>query len=315
MAQALLQSGEMARGWEHYEWRYRIPGAAALMPPTDRPQWDGRALPGARLLLIADQGYGDVLMFARYVLWARSRADTIVIACSPEMRTLMGRMFPDIANTSAWDDIPPYACFCPFSGLPRLHGTTLDTIPRPGPTLVPDPARVAHWRRRLDRDLEPGLLRIGIAWAGRPTHSNDRNRSVPLAALAPLGAVPRVALVSLQKGRAAAEAAGWRGPAPLVDLDAEIGDFDDTAAIVGGLDLVVCVDTSVVHLAGLLGRPAWVLLPFAPDWRWLMERRDTPWYPTLRLFRAPAPRRLDAAIREAAAALAERQEFVAPASG
>jgi hypothetical protein len=138
---------------------------------------------------------------------------------------------------------------------------------------------------------------------------------VPLVALAPLGAAPGVALVSLQKGRAAAEAAGWRGPAPLIDLDAEIGDFDDTAAIVGGLDLVVCVDTSVAHLAGLLGRPAWVLLPFAPDWRWLTERRDTPWYPTLRLFRAPAPRRLDAAIGAAAAALAERQGLVAPARG
>jgi hypothetical protein len=304
MAQALLLSGEMTPGWEHYEWRYRIPGAAALMPPTDRPQWDGRELRGERLLLIADQGYGDVLMFARYIAWAHARADSIVIACSPELQKLMLRMFPDIPMTSAWDGIPPYACFCPLSGLPRLHGTTLDSIPGPGPALAPDPARVAHWRDRLDRDLAPGLLRVGVAWAGRPTHSNDRNRSVTLDALAPLGGVPGVALVSLQKGKAAAEARGWRGPAPLIDLDTEIADFDDTAAIVGGLDLVVCVDTSVAHLAGVMGKPAWVLLPFAPDWRWLTERRDTPWYPTLRLFRAPGPRRLDAAITDAAAALA-----------
>jgi hypothetical protein len=304
MAQALLLTGEMAGGWEHYEWRYRIPGAAALMPPTTRPQWDGSPLPGQHLLLVADQGYGDVLMFSRYVAWARTRADSIVIACSSELQGLMRRMFPDLPSISEWDRVPPYACFCPFSGLPRLHGTTLPTIPPVAPILTVDPAPVAQWRARLDRDIPPGLRRVGIAWAGRPTHSNDHNRTVALDALAPLGAIPGVALVSLQKGKPAAEARAWRGAAPLVDLSDEIGDFHDTAAIISGLDLVVCVDTSVGHLAGVLGRPAWILLPFAPDWRWLTHRSDTPWYPTLRLFRAPAPKRLDAAVEAAGAALA-----------
>ena len=307
MAQALLISGEFTPGWEHYEWRYKIPGAAPLMPATDRSQWDGRPLRGERLLLIGDQGYGDVLMFARYLPWAFSRADTIVLACSKEIEPTALRMFPGIETSTLWDRIPPYACFCPLSGLPRLHGTTLDNIPRNAPYRA-DPALAARWKQRLDRDIAPGLRRVGIAWAGRPTHNNDHNRSVPLAAFAPIGAVEGIALVSLQKGPAAAQAKQWqeRGPgrASLLDLDAEISGFEDTAAIIDGLDLVVCVDTSVGHLAGVMGKPAWIMLPFAPDWRWLTGRADTPWYPTLRLFRAPGPKRLDAAIAAAAAVLA-----------
>lgn len=304
MAQALLLSGELTRGWEHYEWRYRIPGAAPLMPPTDRKQWDGRELHGERLLLIGDQGYGDVLMFGRYLPWARSRAGTITLACSKEMEPTLHRMFPGTETTNQWDQIPPYACFCPLSGLPRLHGTTLDNIPDSVPYRA-DPDLAARWKQRLDRDIPSGLRRVGIAWAGRPTHNNDHNRSVPLAAFAPIGAVEGVALVSLQKGPAAAQAKQWQGRAQLLDLDAEIGSFEDTAAIIDGLDLLVCVDTSLGHLAGVMGRPAWIMLPFAPDWRWLMGRTDTPWYPTLRLFRAPGPKRLDAAIAAVAAALAE----------
>ena len=304
MAQVLLLMGEMAEGWEHYEWRYKIPGAAPLMPPTDRPQWDGRELRGERLLLIGDQGYGDVLMFARYLPWASTRADTIVLACSREMEPTVNRMFPGLPTYTQWDRIPPYACFCPLSGLPRLHGTTLQTIPPVGSPYAADPALAERWKARLDRDLPAGSRRVGIAWAGRPTHNNDRNRSLPLTAFAPIGAVEGVALVSLQKGPAAAQAKAWQGRAPLLDLDAEIGNFEDTAAIIAGLDLVLCVDTSLGHLAGVMGKPAWVLLPHAPDWRWLTERADTPWYPTLRLFRSPGPKRLDAAIAAAAAALA-----------
>jgi tetratricopeptide (TPR) repeat protein len=305
LAQVLLAMGAFTEGWEHYEWRYQIPGAAPLMPPTDRKQWDGRPLGRERLLLIGDQGYGDVLMFARYVPWALSRTPEVVLACSREIEPTLQRLFPGLPLYTQWDQIPAYACFCPLSGLPRLHGTTLATIPPPAPVHRPDPARVARWKARLDRALPPGLRRIGIAWAGRPTHNNDRNRSLPLAALAPLAAVAGVALVSLQKGPAAAAAKEWRGAAPLLDLDAEIADFEDTAAIIESLERVICVDTSVGHLAGVMGKPAWILLPFAPDWRWLTERDDSPWYPTLRLFRAPGPKRMDAAVAAAAAALAE----------
>ena len=304
MAQALLLTGDFVPGWEHYEWRYRIPGAPALMPKTDRPQWDGRALSGERLLLIGDQGFGDVLMFARYLPWVRERADPVVLACSKEIQPILRGMFPWIETETSWDRMPPYACFCPLSGLPRLHGTTLATIPGGVPYYAADPALAARWRARLDRDIPAGLRRVGIAWAGRGTHNNDRNRSVALQAFTPVGAVPGVALVSLQKGAPAEQAGAWPGAAPLLDLSAEIDGFEDTAAIIDGLDLVLCVDTAVAHLAGVMGRPVWVLLPFAPDWRWLLGRSDSPWYPGLRLFRAPAPKRLEAAIAAAAAALA-----------
>ena len=303
MAQALLLTGAMTSGWEHYEWRYQIPGAAPLMPPTDRKQWDGRALAGERLLLIGDQGYGDVLMFARYVPWARERAETIVLACSREMAPTMRRMFPWLEVFTQWDLIPPYACFCPLSGLPRLHGTTLETIPPVGPLYRADPELAATWKARLDPIIPPGLRRVGIAWAGRPTHNNDHNRSLALAALAPIGAASGIALVSLQKGPATAQVKGWRAAAPLLNLEAGINTFEDTAAIIDGLDLVVCVDTSVGHLAGVMGKPAWIMLPFAPDWRWLIGQTDTPWYPTLRLFRAPGPKRLESAVAAVAVAL------------
>ncbi len=305
IAQTLLLSGDLATGWEHYEWRYRIPGAAPLMPPTDRLLWDGRILRGERLLLIADQGYGDVLMFARYLPWASTRAECIVLACSPELEPTLRRMFPAMQTCTMWEHLPAYACFCPFSGLPRLHGTNLETVPGGVPYYAADPALAAQWKARLDRDIPPGLRRVGIVWAGRPTHNNDHNRSVPLDAFAPVGAVAGVALVSLQKGKPAAQAKQWQGRATLLDLDAEINSFEDTAAIIAGLDLVVCVDTAVGHLAGVMGKPAWIVLPYAPDWRWLTGRSDTPWYPTLRLFRAPGPKRLDAAIAAAAAALAD----------
>jgi len=304
MAQTLLLTGELVAGWEHYERRYQIPGAAPLMPPTDRKQWDGCPLRGERLLLIGDQGYGDVLMFARYIPWTRSRADIVVLACSREMEPTLRRMFPGVEIYTQWDLIPPYACFCPLSGLPRLHGTTLENIPPVGLPYQADPALAAQWKARLDRDVSPGIRRVGIAWAGRPTHNNDHNRSLPLVALAPIGAVEGIALVSLQKGPPAAQAKAWEGRAKLLDLDAEIGGFEDTAAIIDGLDLVVCVDTAVGHLAGVMGKPAWIMLPYAPDWRWLTGRSDTPWYPTLRLFRAPAPKRLDAAVAAVAAAIA-----------
>jgi hypothetical protein len=304
LAQVLLLAGDFEHGWDPYEWRYQIPGAAPLMPPTDRKQWDGRALDGERLLLIGDQGYGDVFMFARYIPWARARAGKIVLACSREMEVTMQRMVPGLETFTQWDKIPPYASFCPLSGLPRLHGTRLDNIPPVTPWFEAEPALARRWKARLDRDIPAGLKRIGIAWAGRPTHNNDRNRSVELNAFAPIGAVDGVALVSLQKGPATAQIKGWQGAAPLLDLDREIETFEDTAAIIDGLDMVLCVDTSIGHLAGLMGKPTWIVLPHAPDWRWLTGREDSVWYPTLKLFRAPAPKRLDAAIAAAAAALA-----------
>ncbi len=309
LGQALLLKGEMAGGWEHYEWRYQIPGAQALMPPTTQPQWDGRVLAaGETLLLVGDQGFGDVIMFARYVTWARTRAAEVTIACSGEMEPTLARMFPGVRLVTRWDLIGSFACYCPFSGLPRLHGTRLDTVPWSGAYLAADPARVALWRERLGARVTPGHKRVAIAWAGRPTHNNDINRTIAFQTLAPLFDIAGMTLVSVQKGPAAAQVAGYAGRAPLLNLDAEIADFEDTMAILENVDLLVSVDTSVVHFAGAMGRPVWAMIPFAPDWRWLAGREDSPWYPSLRLFRHAAPRRWDELVLRVAAAL---RDFVA----
>jgi hypothetical protein len=316
LGQTLLLMGELAEGWEEYEWRYQIAGAQPLMPKTDKPQWDGRVL-GAeeRLLLIADQGFGDVIMFARYLPWAFGRAASVSVATSGEMRALLERHYPGASYFSRWDECPPFVAYCPFSGLARLAGTRLTSIPPAAPRWAPPPEKAAAWRERLGARVPPGLKRIAIAWAGRPTHNNDRNRSITLDMLAPLGDVPGIALLAVQKGTAAAQAATWEGKAPLISLDAEIEDFDDTAAILAACDLLVCVDTSLGHLAGALGLPAWIMLPYAPDWRWLMTRPDSPWYPTLRLWRQPAPRAWAPLIAAVASELAASFAYAPMMSG
>ena len=224
MAEALLLRGEMERGWEEYEWRFRIAGAAPLMPPTDKPQWDGKPFTDRALLLIADQGFGDVIQFSRYIPWAAERCPDIVVACSAEVAPLLKQIHPGLRLFQRWENVPPYAAFCPLSGLPRLHGTRVENIPALIPYLRSNPARKAAWAERLRGILPAGYRRIGIVWAGRPTHNNDRNRTASLAAFAPIAALRGVALVSLQKGPAAAQAGNYFGRAPLVNIGAEIQD-------------------------------------------------------------------------------------------
>ncbi len=315
LGQTLLLTGALKDGWESYEWRYQIAGAQALMPKSDKPQWDGAPLaPDQWLLLVADQGFGDVIMFSRFLPWAMARCASIAVAVSAEMRGMLEAHFPGPRYFSRWDDAPPFAAYCPFSGLPRLAGTLIDSIPDTTPYFRAEPPRVAKWRDRLDQLVAPGLRRVAIAWAGRPTHNNDRNRSITLDMLAPLGAVPGIALLAIQKGPAVAQAKTWQGAAPLVVFDAEIECFEDTAAILENVDVLVCVDTSVGHLAGALGRPAWIMLPYAPDWRWLMQRSDSPWYPSLRLFRQPGPRAWTPLIEQVAAELSALAGAAPPAA-
>jgi hypothetical protein len=206
------------------------------------------------------------------------------------MLPLLARLFPGPIYHGRWDDIPDYAAFCPFSGLPRLEGTRADKVPAPIPYISPDPARARAMQAWLDQHAPPNHRRIGIAWAGRPTHNNDRNRTVPLSTFFPLASVPGHVFVSLQKGPAKSQLAGWPGKLALLDADPLLQTFDDTTALVASLDMVVCVDTSVGHVAGALGKPGWVLVPFAPDWRWMIGRMDSPWYPSLRLYRQPRPK-------------------------
>ena len=307
---ALLLAGELGPAWPEYEWRLRC--ADSPTPALPRPQWVGEALDGRTILLHTEQGLGDALHFARYVPLVAARGGRVVLCAPPVLERLLAPLpgverFVPAGTPLSLTGIDLHASLL---SLPYAFGTTLADIPDRVPYLAPPPALVAAWGRRLDDALGPrtdgagtgdrsggigchGFRRVGIAWAGSPGHGNDRNRSLPLDALLPLTRMPGVRLVSVQKGpaaeRLAARPVAGGAAADILNLDPEIADFADTAAIMANLDLVVCVDTSVAHLAGALGRPAWVLLPFAPDWRWMLHRTDNPWYPTLRLFRQTTP--------------------------
>ncbi|HUB12076.1 MAG TPA: tetratricopeptide repeat protein [Acetobacteraceae bacterium] len=302
-AEALLQRGDLAEGWEEYEWRFRIGGAAPLMPPTDKPQWQGEDLGGGRLLLIADQGFGDAIQFCRYIAWAEARCSDIALACSAELAPLLRQVAPRVLMFQNWAGAPDYAAFAALTGLPRLAGTRVETVPAPIPYLHADPARVALWQQRLDGLVPRGFRRIGVIWAGRPTHNNDRNRSAQLADFLPIANVPGIALLALQKGPGTGQAGEYYGRAPLINVGAEIQDYDDTMAILENIERLVTVDTSVAHLAGAMGRPVWIMLPKAPDWRWLLDREDSPWYPSVRLFRQTQVRKWDDVAERIATAL------------
>ena len=291
LAEALLSKGEFARGWEEYEWRFRIADVPRLMPPTDKPQWDGRRMGAEKtLVLIADQGFGDAIQFGRYIKWAAERAGKIILACSPQLKRILRQIDPNMRLSITWSDITEFDAWIPLTGLPRLAGTVEERlIPADVPYLKAEPARVAQWKKKLDRLTPAGLRRIGVVWAGRPTHKNDWKRSMTLSALAPVTALDDIALVVLQKGPEQTQAGAYFGRAPLVHLSTEVEDFDDTMAIMAGLDLVLTVDTSVAHLAGAMGLPVWIMLPWCAEWRWLKDRPDSPWYPTARLFRQPGP--------------------------
>lgn len=297
LAEALLLSGRFAEGWQEYEYRFDMPHVPRLLPADRRePLWDGRPLPEGRLLLIGDQGFGDTIQFCRYIPEVAKRCPNLVVAASAEMRPLILQQ-PGVGQCSErWENMAAFDAYCPLSGLPRLFRTDLDSIPAPVPYLRADSAKVAQWRNRLETLVPKGYRRIAIVWAGRPAHGNDFNRSMKLQRLDPLARRENTALLSVQKGAAQAEISQYFGTAPLFNLGSEIADFADTMAILASVDRLVTVDTGVAHLAGAMGRPVSMLLPYAPDWRWLMKRSDTPWYPTVTLCRQMAPGDWDSAV-------------------
>jgi hypothetical protein len=255
-----------------------------------------------------DQGYGDAIQFVRYVpLVARIAAQgggRVVL----ETHLLLYRLFNRCLGSSIQvlvrgEDPPPHDLHCPLMSLPRAFGTELETIPAGVPYLAPDPGDVDRWRGRLaGEDGDGAGLRVGLVWAGNPQHRNDRNRSIPVAALAPLLSVPGVRFVSLQTGDAAADLNRLPGVAIPKAME-RVRDFADTAAILANLDLLVTVDTAIAHLAGAMGVPCWLMLPHVPDWRWMLDRADSPWYPSLRLFRQPRPGDWTTTLGTAAAVL------------
>ncbi|HWA36679.1 MAG TPA: tetratricopeptide repeat protein [Burkholderiales bacterium] len=273
-----LLKEDYARGWKEHEWREKV-DYVSMLRGFEQPKWDGSDLRGKSILVHAEQGYGDTLQFVRYLPELKRRGATVHFYCDRVLEeTLKRTPGYDAFYTKRY---PLRTDFhCPLMSLPGLLG---GEIPAPIPYVGVEPERASKWKARV-AELR-GRRRIGIVWAGRPTHASDHARSVPLAAFVPvIEAFPEDAFVSLQGGAAARDIEAVT--CPLADFS---HDFADTAAILQALDLAICVDTSIAHLAGALGRPVWTLLPFSPDFRWGLHRETTPWYPTMRLLRQPRP--------------------------
>jgi hypothetical protein len=304
LGQILLALGDFAPGWLEYEWRNRTEAGKGSLPKMTSAAWNGMRIPHGRLLMVGDQGYGDTIQFARYIPIVAERCEELILGCSAEMGPLLASIPGVKQYCHRWTDIPGHAAHCRLSSVPGLLHTTLETIPAKVPYLFADPVRVASWRERLGARLPPGTRRIGLAWTGRPTHPNDRRRTLTLARLAPLATAGRACFVSLQKPLPQSDAASLSLFPGLADTSGELNDFGETAALIANLDLVITVDTAMGHLAGALGKPFWMLLPKAADWRWLLERSDSPWYPTARLFRQKTRGAWDQVIAAATTALA-----------
>ena len=282
MSRALcwLQMGDFERGWAEYEWRLKCKEFS--IPAFRQPLWDGSPLEGRLILLYADHGLGDSIQFIRYAPMVKARGGCVIVACQQPLARLLATC-PGIDEVFAEGSLlPDFAFYAPLMSLPTILGTSLSSVPAEVPYVTADRALVEQWRG----ELEPGGgFKIGIAWQGNPRYRRDHQRSFRLAQLEPLARVEGVRLLSLQKGAGTDQIAQLGERFAVSDLGSQFTDFMDTAAVMRNLDLVITSDSSIAHLAGALGVRIWVAIPVAADWRWLNEREDSPWYPTMRLFR------------------------------
>jgi tetratricopeptide (TPR) repeat protein len=296
-----LVRGDFQRGWREYECRWK--NAGVQVRDFSAPLWLGeQPIAGKTILLHAEQGFGDTIQFVRYAPLVAELGAKVILEVQAELHSLLLRMEGMSAvlaqpkeqtvdsridgapvPLASERELPPFDCHCPLLSLPLAFKTELSAVPARIPYLYADPERVKRWKARLPREHSP---LVGLAWSGNPFHWEDRNRSVALNRLVPLLSEP-VGFVSLQKTAAAQDAKLLGGLANVTHFGDELVDFNDTAAVIEGLDLIVTVDTAVAHLAAAMGKPVWILLAYAPEWRWLLDREDSPWYPTVRLFRQP----------------------------
>jgi tetratricopeptide (TPR) repeat protein len=278
----MLTLGDFENGWRVYEARLEvIPGV--LDKQTAKPRWDGSDPAGKTIVLESEQGFGDSIQFARYVPMLAARGARVIVQCQPHLKRLLQTVAGVGQIVLADEPLPQFDAYARMLSLPGLFNTDLATIPASVPYVSADPLRVVEFRERLA--AEPPGFKVGIAWAGNPVHGNDRDRSIAMQALAPLALVPGIRFFSLQKGEASRQAQLPLGDATVIDWTNDLTDFADTAALVQNLDLVISIDSAVAHLAGALAAKTWVLVQYVPDWRWLLNRTDSPWYPTMRLFR------------------------------
>ena len=282
-----LLIGRFDEGWTEYEARWRIGQMSASRRQFRQPQWTGdEDIGGKRLLLVPEQGLGDTIMAVRYVRQVVDRGATVILELPAVLRSLLDQAGRGCEIVTQGDALPEFDLYCPLLSLPRAFRTTLATVPPGVPYVAASASHVAAWRERFRSFRGP---RIGLAWAGNPHHNNDLRRSVGLEKLLPLLAQMEASFISLQKDLRAGDAELLRSHPQLVDLGRDLASYEDTAAVISLLDLVISVDTSVAHVTGALGKPVWILLPHNPDWRWMLDREDSPWYPTARLFRQSVP--------------------------
>jgi tetratricopeptide (TPR) repeat protein len=291
-----LLQGEFERGWPDYEFRWHVLGTPARQ--FVQPIWDGTSLLGRTILLYAEQGLGDTIHFIRYAALVKNMGATVIFESPPALVPLLKAVPGVDVLIPSGQALPFFHCRAPLLSLPGLLGTTLTTVPAEVPYVTADRQRVLDWQEEIRRAAQrqaadfDKTLKIGIVWQGNPAHKDDRYRSFALTQLEPLARRPQVTLVSLQKGPGTEQIAALGGRFAVVDLGDRLdkdGAFLDTAAIMKNLDLVVAVDSAVAHLAGALGVPIWLATSYVPDWRWLLDREDCPWYPTMRLFRQRRP--------------------------
>ncbi|MDN5002958.1 tetratricopeptide repeat protein [Bradyrhizobium sp. GCM10027634] len=281
---AYLLTGNFEAGWRGHQTRSKLP--SAKYPRFSQPMWLGDdSIDGKTILIAADEGLGDTIHFARYVPMLAERRARVLLAVQDPLHRLL-QSLRDVSHCvpmSALGTLPAFDLHCPISSLPLAFKTRLDTIPADMPYLPPPPdSLVQAWENRLGPRTR---LRVGLVWSGDPSHVNDETRSIPLRTLSRIILDVDATFISLQKVPRPHDAAVLRERSDIVDLTADLTDFTDTAALIRCLDVVITVDTSVAHLAGALGCPTWILLPWTPDYRWLLDRTDSPWYPSVRLFR------------------------------
>jgi Flp pilus assembly protein TadD len=284
LAISLLVQGELEKGFELFEERWRSLGIAE--PALDRPRWDGSPLPGRKILIWAEHGLGDVIQFSRYLPLIQAAGGDVIFRVQGSLRGVLARALPGVRVIELAESPGDLDVHLPLMSLPHVMQTKFGTIP-PTLRITADPNLADQWRRRIGRTV--GKMNIGLAWAGNPANDHDHLRSVPLRLFAPLAQSVPAQVFSFQKGDAARQSRDPTCGIQAVDLGQDLHDFEDTAAALEAMDLVICVDTALAHLAGSMNKPVWMPVSFVPDWRWLMGREDSPWYPSLRLFRQAKP--------------------------
>ena len=301
---AMLREGKLEKGWDNFEWRSETPAGKKIKKNRqfDQPRWDGGPLDGKRIFIYWEQGFGDTIHFCRYLPLVAQRGGQVIFECQQSLVGLMKGLDGGAEIIDPQADEPIFDVHCPLLSLPRAFGTTSETIPVDLPYIFPRSADVADWRQRLG--VREGL-RVGIVWAGTPNTPTDRRRSLPASMFAPLMEIQGTNFYSLQIAERTEELSELDAD-KIVDLASGIIDFSDTAAAISQLDLVIAVDTAVVHLAGAMGKEVWTLLPFLADWRWQIDRTDSPWYSTMRLFRQEAPEKWDGVLASVGEALREK---------